>query len=127
MASKLPSRPLSNNNLDRNFSDSVKRYLKMKGMTQSDLAKKSLLTKTTISRICRNSNDKGSSYIPTQRTVISVSLGLGLTLDEAKELSYDAFPERMLYVCFLEKSMTVLQANEILYEKGLPLLGNTEE
>ncbi|MBS6554455.1 MAG: helix-turn-helix transcriptional regulator, partial [Clostridium sp.] len=84
-----------NNNYNKevnSFSDSVKKYLKIKKMTQADLIRKSMLTRTTVSRICRNSNDKGSTYQPTDRIVMSVCVALGLDSKETKELFNLAFP-----------------------------------
>ena len=96
-------------------------------MTQSDLAQKSLLTKTTVSRICRNSNDKGSSYMPDFHTVMSVCIGLSLTPDEAEELLFSAFPEMSFMKRFLNEKLTIQQANDILYDNGLSMLGNIKE
>lgn len=126
MASCSPSPPLSDN-LNHSFSDTVMRYLKIKGMTQSDLVKTSRLPKTTVSRICRNTNDKGSSYMPDLHTAMSVSLGLSLSPDEAEKLFFSAFPEMSFMRRFLDERLAVQQANEILYDNGLPLLGNIKE
>ena len=96
-------------------------------MTQSALVKSSALSKTTISRICRNNNDKGSSYLPTPSVVMAVSVGLKLSPAEAKELLFAAFPEMAHWSGFLESRLTIYEANEILYENGIPLLGNNME
>jgi len=110
-----------------NFSSAVVRYMKENGMTQSDLVKSSALSRTTISRICRNNNDKGSSYLPTLSIVMAVSVGLKLSCAEAKELLFAAFPEMAHWSGFLERRLTIYEANEILYDNGLPLLGNSIE
>jgi len=122
----LPKQP-QNTDKYESFSSAVVRYMKEKGMTQSALVKSSALSKTTISRICRNNNDKGSSYLPTPSIVMAVSVGLKLSCAAAKELLFAAFPEMAYWSGFLERSLTIDEANEILYDNGLPLLGNSME
>ena len=126
MANDLPKKP-QNIGKYENFSSAVVRYMKEKGLTQSKLVKSSALSKTTISRICRNDNDKGSSYLPTPSVIMAVSIGLELNPSEAEELSYAAFPEMAYWGSFLENHLTINEANETLYENGLSLLGNIKE
>ena len=122
----LPKNP---QNIDKyeNFSSAVVRHMKERETTQSDLVKSSALSRTTISRICRNNNDKGSTYLPTPAVVMAVSVGLKLSYDEAKALLFAAFPEMAYWSGFLERSLTIDEANESLYDNGLPLLGNNIE
>ena len=126
MVNQLPKQPQSTDKYE-NFSSAVVRHMKEKRMTQSDLVKSSALSKTTISRICRNNNDKGSSYLPTPAVVMAVSVGLKLSCDEAKALLFAAIPEMAYWSGFLERSLTIDEANESLYDNGLPLLGNNIE
>ena len=123
---QLPKQP---QNTDKyvNFSSAVVRHMKEKRMTQSDLVKSSALSKTTISRICRNNNNKGSTYMPTPAVVMAVSVGLKLSPAESKELLFAAFPEMSYWSGFLERRLTIDEANEILYDNGLPLLGSNME
>lgn len=126
MASYLPNQPL-NINLGT-FSDAVKWLMKEKRMTQADLVARSCLSKTTISRICRNSNDKGGIYTPTEPVIMAVSIAFQLTSMESRtQLLYAAFPERAYWDKFLDNHFNINQVNEILYDNGLPLLGNMEE
>ena len=116
-----------NNNYNKevnSFLDSVKKYLKIKKMTQADLIRKSMLTRTTVSRICRNSNDKGSTYQPTDRIVMSVCVALGLDSKETKELFSLAFPYLKCWDKIIAEKMNIDQANSFLYDEGLPLLGS---
>ena len=99
--------------------------MKEKGLTQADLAIRSGLTKTTISRICRNSNDKGGGYTPTEPTIVALSIGFRLSSAESKkQLLYAAFPERAHWDGFLDNHLTIYEANIFLEEKKHPLLGN---
>jgi len=128
LVNNLPKQPESiNHNQFTTFSEGVKYYLKVKNMTQAELSRASLLSKTIISRICRDSNDKGSTYLPMSSVVVTVSIGLGLNISEAEDLRHAAFPERAYWPIFLENGLTIDEANEILYENGLPLLGNMKE
>ena len=116
-----------NNNQIKGFSEFVNETMATKAMRQSDLIASSLLSRTTISRICRNSNDKGSSYVPTLSVVMAISVGLRLNREEATELFFCAFPEMEILGCSLDKQLNICQINEILYDNGLTLLGNSIE
>ena len=74
-----------------------------------------MLTRTTVSRICRNSNDKGSSYQPTDRIVMSVCVALGLDSKETKELFNLAFPYLEYWNKIITEKMNIDQANSFLY------------
>ena len=116
-----------NDNKVITFSDAVNRYLKTKRMTQADLIRKSELTRTTVSRICRNSNDKGSSYQPTDRVVMSICVAFGLNHTQTAEMFDLAFPYFPYWNEIIEKRMDIFQANALLDEQGLPLLGSQTE
>ena len=96
-------------------------------MTQADLMRVASLSKTTASRIYRNSNDKGSTYEPTLRVVMAVSIGLQLTREEALDLFFCAFPQVESWGEFLDQRVGIAQADVVLFEQGLPLLGNYKE
>lgn len=110
------------------FSDIVNEYMKCKEYTQADLMRESNLPKTTISRICRNSNDKGSTYQPTPNTVAAICIGLRpLKGEEIKALIYAAFPEFSIWKEAIEKNYDIDDTNHILYENGFSTLGNDDE
>ena len=126
MAGYLPNQPL-HINLE-SFSDAVTRLMNKKGMTQAELAKRSGLSKLTVSRICRNSNDKGGFYTATETVIMALSIGFQLSSEESKkELLHAAFPERAFWNDFLDNHFDIHKTNEILYDNGLPLLGKSEE
>ena len=126
MASHLLNQPLSINL--ESFSAAVNRLMKDKEMTQADLVMQSCLSKTTISRICRNSNDKGGAYTPTEPIIMALSTAFRLSSMDAKNiLLYAAFPERAFWDEFLDHHLGIYDINMILDENGLPLLGNMNE
>ena len=128
MVNGLPKQPDHiNHSTFTTFSKGVNHYLKIKGMTQADLMRASLLSKTKISRICRDLNDKGSYYTPTWDDVMAISIGLGLTREEAEKLFFAAFPEMEHLGEFLDKRLNIQQVNQILYDSGLRVLGNVLE
>ena len=128
MINSKSNQPDNNNiNLTKSFSDIVKEFMDIKGITQSDLVKESCLSKTTISRILRDSNDKGKGYLPTVQIVMAIFFGLKLKPDEAEKLFYYAFPSMSFMGEFLRKGLSIIEANEILYDNGLPVLGNIPE
>ena len=120
--------PIENNyNEIKTFSEIVNKHLQVKKMSQAELIRKSQLTRTTVSRICRNSNDKGSCYQPTDRVVMSICVALGLDKEETIEMFYAAFPYFPFWNEIIEKKMNIFEANELLDEQGLPLLGSQTE
>ena len=110
-----------------NFSYAVKWYMERNGMTPSDLVRATRLPKTTISRILRNENDKGSSYMPSYRIVWAICIGLKLAPEEIDELFDIAFPENRVCREGVAKKQNVVQINQELFDKGLPLLINLKD
>lgn len=126
MAKRLPNSPQPNQEC-RTLSELVNQCLKENGETQADLVKKSSLSKTTVSRICRDSDDRGSTYRTTPAVVMALCIGLGKTGEAAQELFYAAFPEWRVWNKILKERLKIDDANMLLYEQGLPLLGNNQE
>ena len=85
------------------------------------LARESGQSKATISRITnyKNGNPK---YQPSLRTIQAIALALKLSREQRKELFDTAFPEFRVWEEAAEQGYTVDETNDILYEKGLPLL-----
>ena len=116
------------------FSDAVNKHLAKKGMTQADLMARGNLSKTTVGRICRNTNDKckdkdtgkKTPYTPTRRMAMTVCVALGLNKDEKDELMRIAFPEEEVRDEIIEKRMNIIEANIYLKERKLPALGSAE-
>ena len=131
MRTDFSFQPKTNKNNENNFyniSDFVKYHMKIKGIKQSDLVKHSGLPKTTISRIYRNSNDKGSTYYTKNvGTLMPLSIALRLTPGERDEMLLVAMPELGYWNEFLEEEYDLSECNEVLYDNGLPLIGNTTE
>ncbi len=98
-----------------------------KKLWPAELARRSNLSKTTVSRICQNTNHKGTSYSPTHIIVMAVCVGLGLNKEEAREAFFAAFPELRLFETILEKRLDIIDANALLDENGVPTLGIVEE
>ena len=86
-----------------------------------ELARESGQSKATISRITnyKNGNPK---YQPSLRTIQAIALALKLSREQRKELFDTAFPEFRVWEEAAEQGYTVDETNDILYEKGLPLL-----
>ena len=116
----------------KTFSDAVNKYLADKGMTQADLMARGNLSKTTVGRICRNTNDKGKDkdkktpYTPTHRMVMTVCVALVLSKTEKDEMMRIAFPEEEVWDEILEKKMNLIDANMYLKERNLHELGSVD-
>ena len=131
----MSDKPCSNRKKAKiTFSDAVNKYLAEKGMTQADLMARGNLSKTTVGRICRNTNDKNKDkdknkktpYTPTHRMVMTVCVALGLSKAEKDEMMRIAFPEEEVWDEIIEKRMNLIDANIYLKERKLPTLGSAE-
>ena len=110
------------------FSEIVTKHMKSMGMSQQDLIAASGLSRTTISRICRNSDDKGSTYhVDDIRVVMAIAVGLKLTSAQFDELIFIAFPELHIVKWALDHSLDIHDVNIELYEQGLSPLGKFED
>jgi len=95
----------------KNFSDGVKKLLKIKRMKQIDLEAVTNLSLTTISRICRNTNGRGGEYKADTDDFKEVCLGLELTHEEKDKLFKVTFPEIEFLDYFIDKRMSAASAN----------------
>ena len=112
----------------RTFSEMVNQHMKDKKMKQADLVRSSGLSKATISRICRNCDNKGSTYqAESFRIVMAVCVGLKVSEADKKALFYAAFPELATWEEISNAHMDIHDANLLLYERGLPLLGKDRD
>ena len=99
----------------------VNGYLAVLEWSPARLARESGQSKATNSRITnyKNGNPK---YQPSLRTIQAIALALKLSREQRKELFDTAFPEFRVWEEAAEQGYTVDETNDILYEKGLPLL-----
>ena len=98
----------------------IKDSLKKNGMTQKELAIRSGLPESRISRILRDGNVR-----LTEQDINQLALGLRKTVRERNEMRYLAWPELLYIDEALDKrvgNITVLNCR--LAEEGCPLLGN---
>jgi len=109
------------------FSTKVNQLLEKRGYKQTDLVNKTTLTKTTVSRICRDNNDKGSTYLPSPRVIWAICYGLRLSKEETKELFMAAFPELKILLENVGSGKGIDEINEELTFFGYTLLTNSEE
>lgn len=100
--------------------------MRKKGWNAKYLAEKSNLSKTTISRIQRNSNDKGGPYNPTDNVVMAIAMAFRIGKSGWLKLLFAAFPDREIWLDSLKEGRDVIETNELLFEKGYPLLGNSK-
>lgn len=109
------------------FPEAVEQHLEEKNMTHGDLTRASQLSRTTISRIFRNENDKGSTYKPSPEVVMAICVALRLDEDETEEMFFVAYPEWKCWKEISRRKLSMNQANELLYDSGLSTLGNSNE
>ena len=97
-------------------------YLDLRGWSPACLARASGQSKATISRLLSFTGDP--YYRPALRTIQAIAQALKLTQEQRRELFYTAFPEFQVWDEAAEKGFTVDEANDLLYDRGLPLLTN---
>ena len=101
----------------------VNRHLAERGWSPARLAEESGLSKATISRITkyrRKNEDK--AYRPQVNAIQTLALALQLNEEETLELFDAAYPGFLVWRECIRKGVDLDEANEILYEKGLPTL-----
>lgn len=119
MAQKRPKQ--SPENILR-FNQLLRGYLDAKGHNDAWLARKTGLSKTTISRMVQNRDHRGRYYCPKRESLVAVCLALGITREQRWELFGLAFPEWAILDEAMNSGYSVAYTNELLEEKGLPAL-----
>ena len=116
MPKQSPTTRLGNTTV---FVGAVKPHLTRKKMTQRDLAAKSGLSESMVSRMFKNLNGRGDTFDLTERMVYKVALGLKLGRKGYWSLMEIAFPE--LFEA-LDSGETHTDLNITLNKKGKPPL-----
>ena len=116
MAQKRPEQ--SPENILR-FNELLRGYLAAKGHSDSWLATKTGLSRTTISRMVHNRDHRGRYYYPKETSVIAICLALRLTAEQRWELYNLVFPERAIYNEAMNNGYSVHDTNVILQENML--------
>ena len=57
--------------------------------------------------------------------IITLAIAFNLNKEETQELINVAFPAFKFYETIIEEKMSLADANELLYDQGLDLLGTT--
>ena len=92
-------------------------------MKASELAEMSGISKATISRALRNTDDKGATYRPTEQMVVAISIAFKLGEEGYDALRRIAFPEVGTWYEALKDRKTVVDTNMLLYSREQRLLG----
>lgn len=100
----------------------VNGYLAVLEWSPARLAKMSGQSKATISRITTYKTSRDPHSRPELRTIQAVAQALELTPEQRRELFYTAYPEFYVWEEAAEKGYSVDETNDLLHEKGLPLL-----
>lgn len=101
----------------------VNRHLAERGWSPARLAAESGLSKATISRITKyRTKEEDSIYRPQVNAIQTIALALQLNEEESFALIDAAYPGFLVWRECIRKGVDLDEANEILYEKGLPTL-----
>ena len=104
------------------FNELLRGYLEVKGHSDSWLATKTGLSRTTISRMVHNRDHRGRYYYPKETSVIAVCLALRLTAEQRWELYNLVFPERAIYNEAMNNGYSVDYTNKMLEKNNLKAL-----
>ena len=100
----------------------VNGYLAVLEWSPARLAKMSGQSKATISRITSYKPGRDPCYRPELKTIQAIAQALKLTPEQRRELFYSAFPEFYVWEEAAERGYSVNETNDLLYDRGLPLL-----
>ena len=101
----------------------VNRYLAERGWSPARLAEESGLSKATISRITKyRTKNEDKAYRPQVNAIQTLALALQLNEEETLQLFDAAYPGFLVWCECIRDGKDLDEANEILYEKGLPTL-----
>ena len=106
------------------FPEYLEQWLAGKGLSRADVVRRSNLNKAYVYQIF-----SGKKY-PSRDKVIALSFGLGLSAEEAQTLLkqagyrelYPRDPRDALLLFALGKGMSILTANELLYDHEVEVL-----
>lgn len=115
-------------NLEPTFSQTLFKFIKEKGISETDCYKNANLDRRLFSKI--RSND---SYQPRKNTVFALIIGLKLNLDEAEKLldsagysiSHSIKLDTIMEYLIKRQVYDILIVNEILYSFECQILGQT--
>ena len=114
--------PRQNPDYRLELSKLVNGYLAVRKWRPAQLARASGQSKATISRITTYKTSEDPHSRPELRTIQAVAQALELTPEQRQELFYTAYPEFYVWEEAAEKGCSVNETNDLLHEKGLPLL-----
>ena len=97
-------------------------YLDEKGHNDAWLARKTGLSKTTISKMVQNKDYRGGYYCPSVESLVAVCLALDITAKQRWEMYSLVFPEHAIYFEAMNNGYSVAHTNAMLEEKNLPAL-----
>lgn len=100
----------------------IKERMKKLGMTQKDLAEVACMSEAKISRIMRNSNETGNSFVWTELDINKISVALQWGKQGRELLRYAIYPELAYYDEALENREGMVRLNCRLYEQGFPIV-----
>ena len=101
----------------------VNRHLTERGWSPARLVEESGLSKATISRITNyRTKNEDKAYRPQVNAIQTLALALQLNEEETLALFDAAYPGFLVWCECIRKGVDLDEANEILYEKGLPTL-----
>ena len=100
----------------------IKERMKKLGMTQKELAEAACMSEAKISRIMRNSNETGNSFVWTELDINKISVALQWGKQGRELLRYAIYPELAYYDEALENREGMVRLNCRLYEQGFPIV-----
>lgn len=117
------STPKQSSDYTKQLPKVIERHLEARGWSPARLAHESGQSKATISRMLSyDVRGRKKPYRPSPKTVQAVALAFQLKHEEHRELFLAAFPEWEVWEQASIRGCSVIEADIMLHDKGLPLL-----
>ena len=119
--------------LDESFAQAVLRLIDEKGMTDPQCYTRANLSRAVFNKLKQGALNPGNTeYRPSKETALALTMGLSLTLEEAKRLlekagfvlSHSSRRDLIVEYFLIQENHDIFELNEVLYRFGQTPLGS---
>lgn len=111
-----------NNNYE-SFSELLKTHSKKIKITQIQISEITGFSLRTVNRMFEGNYDFNGPHKISMDKIMALAITLKLNEEETKQLFYSVYPEFPVWREIINKGLDIIDANEMLDDNGLDLLG----